>query len=320
MILFTSSRPLERAENLKAVWDAYDGEKRYAQIDPMGNCPEATSAERDGVSVIVTDEFLKTIDGKDRCKVIHIGHAISGGKTYGLSQKVRYYTPEQTAQIDYFIATSEECVSIVADQAGIPEWRVLPYGMPRTDWYFGKSKGDGGTELAGGVAYLFAPSFRAGYEPKAPRIDWPLVDSLLSDRETVYVKRHMLTRDPLVKHDLERVVELSPDIPSAPFIVDCDVLATDYSAIIADGYVCNKPGVLYCPDRDAYVGERGMSLSYPRDYCSLTAENGRWLVANLRVALQLGMGPVERRCRDMMAGACDGHSTERVIDLVRSLS
>ena len=44
-VLFTSSRPLERAENLKAVWDAYDGEKAYFPMLEGGTCPEAEHAE-----------------------------------------------------------------------------------------------------------------------------------------------------------------------------------------------------------------------------------------------------------------------------------
>lgn len=31
-VLFTSNRELNRAENLKAVYDAYDGEKRFARF------------------------------------------------------------------------------------------------------------------------------------------------------------------------------------------------------------------------------------------------------------------------------------------------
>lgn len=321
MILFTSSRTLERAENLKAVWDAYDGEKRFARIDQSGNCKEAELAERDGVSAIVTDEFLKTIEGKNRCKVVHIGHGITGGKTYGLDQSVKYYTKEQTAQIDYFIVTSAAGIKIAASQAGIPEHRVLPLGMPRTDKWIGSSKGDGHTGISESahMAYLFAPSFRAGWEPKAPRIDWKRVDELLEPYETIYVKRHMVSRDPVVNVKCRRVVELSPDAPSMPYVCDCDVLATDYSTILADAYLMGKPGALFCPDWREYTNSRGMYFIYPDQYCSVAATDEVSFVEAFRVAFLSGMGPIERRCVELMAGACDGRSTERVVELVRSL-
>lgn len=319
-VLFCSSRPLDRAENLKAVWDAFDGGKEFARIRPNGTCPEAEGAERDGRKVVVTDEFLKTIHGKDRVKVVHVGHGVTGGKSYGLDQRVKYYSPEQTAQVDYFVVTSSTGIPFAASQAGIPCHRVLPLGMPRTDAIVGSSKGDGGTPLASSRrAYLFAPSFRAGWEPKAPRIDWGAVDGMLEDYETVYVKRHMMTRAPLVDVPCEHVVEIGPDEPSTPYVIDCDVLATDYSTILADGYIAGKPGVLFCPDWREYVEVRGMCLKYPDDYCSIVVTDEKSLVEGFRCAFLHGMGPIERSCRELMAGACDGHSTDRVVELVRSL-
>lgn len=319
-VLFCSSRPLERAENVKAAWDAYDGGKRFAQIMPDGTCPEAERAEESGRKVIVTDEFLKTVRGKDRCKVVMVEHGLYGGKLYGLDQRVRYYTPAQTAQVDYFAVPSEAAVRDLARCAGIPEERCIPLGMPRTDSYAGKRKGDGGTFLAKyRRAYLFAPTLRAGWEPKAPRIDWEEVDGMLDDGEVLAVKRHMVTRGPLLGREYAHVVEVSPDEPSTPYLVDCDVVATDYSSILFDGYLLGKPCVLLCPDMDEYVAARGMYWDYPREYSPYAASTPRELVSMLREAADTGLGEVEAAAIERSAGACDGNSARRVAELVRSL-
>ncbi len=143
---------------------------------------------------------------------------------------------------------------------------------------------------------------------------------MLEDYETVYVKRHMMTRDPIVEGPLAHVVEISPDEPSAPYVIDCDVVGTDYSTILADGYVAGKPGLLFCPDWREYTGTRGMYFEYPDDYCSITSTDETSLVNGFRCAFLHGPGVVENRARELMAGMCDGHSTERVVELVRSLS
>ena len=39
--LFTSRRPLQRAENIKAIYDAYDGKKAFSQMDPRLRIPDA---------------------------------------------------------------------------------------------------------------------------------------------------------------------------------------------------------------------------------------------------------------------------------------
>lgn len=321
--IFTSNRPLERAENLKAVWDAYDGDKEFSLMLEGGTCHEAEHAEELGYTVIVADEFLQhPIVGKSRVKYVHVSHGAAAGKTYGLDQACRYISEENGAQVDYYITSSVDGIGVSAGQAGIPEDRCLPLGMPRTDWYFGKSKGDGGTPLSECVtAYLYAPSFRAEWwEPPMPKMDWARVSSLLDEDETLFVKRHMCTTEPIVDEDYPNIVELSPDVPSAPYIIDCDVLGTDYSTILVDGYICGKPAMLFCPDWREYCEKRGMYLAYPDDYCSVTSTDELSFVEAFRCARGYGMGRVERRCLEIMAGSCDGHSAERVADLVRSLA
>ena len=42
-MIFTSQRPLERAENIKTLFDAYDGEKEFRQMNLSRNGREETS-------------------------------------------------------------------------------------------------------------------------------------------------------------------------------------------------------------------------------------------------------------------------------------
>ena len=195
--------------------------------------------------------------------------------------------------------------------------------MPRTDAYLGKRKGDGGTVLAGyRRAYLYAPTFRAWYNAKPRPIDWGYLDSLLDDDELLAVKRHMVAPGPMVGGEHGHIVEVGNGEPSTPYLVDCDVLLTDFSSILFDGYVLGKPSVLTCDEVDDYLRTRGMYMDYPREYgsrCSLISDDPAGTLDEARAAYESGMLEAERACREKTAGACDGHSTERVIELVRSL-
>ena len=318
-VLFTSSRPLYRAENVRAVWDKCPFDKEFARIDPCGNCPAAADAWRNGFSVIVTDEFLKYVDRKDRVSVVMIEHGLSGMKLYGLDQAVRYYTPEQAALIDYWVTPSEPTRGFNASAAGIPVERCLPLGMPRTDLYVGKVKGDGGTLMASYArAYLFAPTFRAGWEPPAPVIGWGAVDQQLGDDEVLVVKRHMMARDSIAGEGFEHIVEIPPTEPSAPYLIDCDVVITDYSSIILDGYVLGKPGVCFCPDEKEYCAKRGFYRRFPEGYTRFAVYDQELLVEKAREAIEMGEAAVAQY-REFFAGCCDGLSSVRVVDLVRSL-
>lgn len=317
-VLFNSSRPLGRCENLTAVWDAYDGAKRFVRggfgdLSRHADCP-----------VLVTDEFVRA--KPPGSIVVMVSHGITGGKHYGNDQPSGAYTPEACALVDWYATSSEAGRRFRASAAGIPIERCVPLGMPRTDAYVGKEKGDGGTFLAKFPrAYLYAPTFRSSCDEPLPRIDWASLDALMDDDEVLVVKRHMVVRDPMLGgRRYVHVCEADSMEPSTPYLIDCDVLCTDFSSILFDGYLLGKPSVLAAGATDPYLRTRGMYWRYPDQYGSRVVPlrdggmEAAWLDA-LRDAAANGMGPVERGCRERTADACDGHSTERVVALVRRL-
>ena len=317
-VLFTSTRPLGRCENLTAVWDAYDGEKEYRQLG-FGDVSESDC------DVVVTDEFLEYAD-KPRQTIVMIAHGLTGGKLYGNDQPHGLFQgkADACALVDWYVTSSEYGRKFAASASGVPLERCLPLGMPRTDAYLGKRKGDGGTVLAGyRRAYLYAPTFRAWYNAKPRPIDWGYLDSLLDDDEIFAVKRHMVAPGPMVKGEHAHIVEVGNGEPSTPYLVDCDVLLTDFSSILFDGYVLGKPSVLVTDGAEAYEKSHGMYNDYPAWYGSRTVEvegNEDGFLAALRAAYGKGLGPVERNVVDTVAGECDGHASERVAELVRRLA
>lgn len=306
-VLFVSRRPLGRAENITAVYNAFDGEKEFFQELWKAPDPRIFSKK---FSVIVTDEFVGYSPGKH----ILIPHGISGGKSYGLDQPHGYFKKEDAALIDWAVCTSKWTMELTAKQSGIPIEKVLPLGMPRTDQYFGKKKGDGGTFLAEKRAYLFAPTFRNPYEPPMPNINWKYLSRHLKDDEVLVVKPHMVSK-PILRVTRDHIVEVSSEEPSAPYLIDCDVLITDYSTILFDAHILGKPVVLFEKNK-GFVRRRGMYLPYPDGYASRYADNEEALLRMIRKADV--PGKEDRRCLEKCCSACDGHSTERVVDLIRS--
>jgi len=308
MILFTSNRPLERAENIRAVFDAYDGDKEFVQLNPW-HYDSALSDSK--YRLRITDEFV-WLNG---LKTVMIGHGINGGKRYGADQPRPYHSRERGKLIAYAIATSEAMRNIVAHQSGVSLGNVLPLGMPRTDAYFGVRKGDGGTFLAKKRAYLYAPTYRNANEPTAPVVDWAQIDKHLSDDEVLVVKAHM-NSERLLDKEYKHIVEVSKDEPSTPYLIDCDVLVTDYSSIMLDAHVLGKPVVLY-EKETGYVSRRGMYLCYPEEYASRYCTDECGLVSELRAADKPQEADI--RCRERTAGACDGRSSERVVQLIKEI-
>lgn len=308
-VLFGSNRPLFRAENINALYEAYDGKKEFMFLGDQPNMYFGTR-----YTVLVADDFPHKNPGQ----TIMVGHGICGGKRFGLDQPHGYHRAEHVKFLDYAIATSEETIDIVAKQSGIPADRVLPLGMPRTDQYFGAKKGDGGTYAAKKRTYLYVPTFRnPKLDKPLPEVDYDLIDDMLTDDELFVIKMHTLSQNMSISNDQYKHIRTELNIrPSAKLLIDSDVVITDYSSIMFDAQILGKPVILFDRDMD-YLKTRGMYYRYPDEYCGRWCNNEQELIEMARAAHD--MTNIDRACVKRVAGACDGHSTERVINLIRSL-
>lgn len=297
MILFTSNRPLDRAENLKSVFNAYDGPKEFARLKTLSQ-----RTDLDKFDLQVTDE-LPNIAAR---KCIFIGHGMGAGKTYGLQMPNRFfYHPEL---ITYAIASSEDMIPIVARYCGIPEEKVIPLGMPRTDAYFVEDE-----KVERPYRYhLYAPTFRSG--PWQP--DWNEIHWNMPKGHKLMVKPHMVTGQIIKSNFWDTIETYSPWSPSTPFLKMTETVITDYSSIMFDAMVLRKPVILFAKDKDRYLSERGMYNPYPKKYSKYFFDKEADLAKCLEHAK---WDDSDEELRTYYAGACDGHSVKRTLELMRSV-
>ncbi len=296
-VLFTSVRPLERAENLKAVYDAYDGEKQYVQRTNSGPIEGIHSGR---YRLVVTDGLIEDSPGK----YVWIGHGMGAGKLVGVQHPTVPFKGSHL--IDYAIASSVETVPIVAHYLGVPESKVLPVGMPRTDAYFRMEK-----EPSEVKQHLYAPTFRGGWW----RPDLNMMWRLLPEGHKLIFKPHMNTGNRF-RSMYPNIEMASAHVPSTPYLVNADTVITDYSSIMFDAMVLRKPVILFAKDKDDYLRERGMYMPYPEKYSRYFSDDEETLV---KYILEAEWGDFEEELRSFYAGACDGHSTERVLEIIRSV-
>ncbi len=296
-VLFTSVRPLERAENLKAVYDAYDGEKQYVQRTYNKSIEGIHSGK---YRLVVTDGLIDESPGK----YLWIGHGMGAGKKIGLQHP--YARFRKSELITYAIASSVDMVPVVAKFCGIPESKVIPLGMPRTDAYFGQAP-----EEKPYKEYLYAPTFR----PWKWIPDWQQLADNIHDDERFIVKPHMVTKT-LLQGTWKNIEEASSEVPSTPYLLSADVVITDYSSIMFDAMVLRKPVVLFAKDKFDYLANQGMYFPYPDQYSEHFYDTEMALMVFARRAEWTDF--CEER-RQFYTGACDGHSTERTIDLIKTI-
>ena len=197
-------------------------------------------------------------------------------------------------------------IHYVARFTGCDRSKIIPLGMPRTDAYFHMEKVETPYKQ-----YLYAPTFRnGGWQPY-----WSKLDLLMPDDIRIIAKPHMVSP----AFDIgfrEHITEVSNKETSANYLVQTDGIISDYSSIMFDAMVLRRPIILFARDKNRYLMERGMYCQYPEMYSKYFCQDEERLVELMRSA---EWDDYSENLRQYYAGACDGNSTQRVIDLIRSL-
>ena len=311
-VLFATGlgKEIERAENLVALFDGYPGDKAIMSTHDNKFYAEATSGKYDTliIDIFPTEHVCKN--------VIMMWHAIQGGKYIGLDEKSTYYKAEYADNMDYIIAAGSGGIDMFNQCTNVPRERIFDLGMPRTDRYKRKKKGDGHTILADKRGYLFAPTYRAWRDTPMPCIDWDVIDEFLTDDEIMVLKAHPYGGIYLPRR-YKHIVEVSEKEQSVNYLYDADVVITDYSSIMFDAYLLKKPVVLF-EKNPGYTETRGMYLDYPWQYCSRYARTELGLIDRIKKAK--GLRTAEKRCLEYVADACDGHSIERIVEFIKEVN
>ncbi|UPT42308.1 CDP-glycerol glycerophosphotransferase family protein [Streptomyces sp. WAC00303] len=176
-------------------------------------------------------------------------------------------------RFDHFLVRSEHDVNTLARAYRLPEERLLRTGYPRNDALIAerdRAETEGRLPrppLAGALGLddhkktvLYAPTFRGG--PGKQRRARLLLDvrefaERFGDTHTLLVRAHYLESARLPLCPPGTVVDVSRHHDVSELLALTDVLITDYSSIMFDFALLDRPVVLYAPDLEAYAAERG---------------------------------------------------------------
>ena len=180
--------------------------------------------------------------------------------------------------------------------------------------------------MKGRKIILYAPTFRGTVNaPTAPdKLDIDAFGEAFSDEYVLFIKHHSVCenvrkeipekwRDTFC-FDMNSRIELSIE----KLLLLADVCITDYSSIAFEYSILERPMLFFAYDLDDYLDERGMYLDYDEVTPGPVCRTNRELISYIK-SLPEGFDREEVSAfRKKYVGMCDGHATERTIELIEN--
>ena len=275
--------------------------------------------------VFICDYFLPASSCRKRkeTKLIQLWHSC------GLMKKIAFdagedipknYRGNMFGNYSLLTMSAPVCVPVHARALRIPEKRIRATGISRTDYYFDQEWNRRcleqferlHPEAKGKKVAVWAPTFRGN--AAMPYLEGleeiRLAAEQLKDEWYFVIKAH-----PHV--DAHGKVSNS-EIPTEELFPAADLLITDYSSVLFDYLLYNKAAVLFAPDLEKYRENRGFYLDYETVPFPQTQT-----LEELRTAVEnCSQWQAEHACeirafRELYTGACDGNSTQRILEYIK---
>lgn len=282
--------------------------------------------------VIVTDDYLPVLPNyhkKPGQHIVQLWHAAGAFKYFGKDSGSMHPAKDRLYHRDYDLVTvsSESIRQIYADCFSIPVDRVKATGVARTDELFDNSYREKvlkkvyskHPEFSGKEVILYAPTFRdtpgSGRSRFNPQMDFSALSSVLGADRVFVLCPHPVMTEPIITEHYDNVIEIR-DVSTADMMFAADLLVTDYSSVMFEFALMGKPMVFYCYDFDTY--ERDFYLDMDRELPGPLLRTQEELTEYIRKGHFAAHGGYEEFCAKYV-GACDGHSTERIVSMIEDL-
>ncbi len=168
---------------------------------------------------------------------------------------------------------------------------------------------------------LYAPTYRgeSGSAYTHRMLDLLLLKRLLGDKYVLLIRMHPLIQDgSLMTGDLRDLVydfafEVPQSVPIDTTLCGSDMLITDYSTILFEYSLLDRPMLFYAFDFEQYTRRRPLFYDYATFVPGPIVYDSAQLADAILAMPETYNSEKMRHFRKKFMGGCDGHSTERII-------
>lgn len=272
-------------------------------------------------------------------KLIQTWHSCGAFKKWGYSIAGLSFGQEPEdldkypAHRNYTLVTvsSEECIPHFNEAFGFSDATscVRATGVARTDYFFCEANRRRAFERLYEVCpaaenkkvILYAPTYRGDADDAQPpeMFDIPkMMDR--PDGCILLIKQHGFVKKPtfIPPECADRVFDVSKDMKIEELLFVSDVCITDYSSLIFEYSLFERPMVFYAYDLEDFYDYRGFYYKYDNDFLPgeiTRTEQELFSAVDRAVNGGCDVGAV-RRFRKRFMNACDGRSAERIANYI----
>jgi teichoic acid glycerol-phosphate primase len=288
--------------------------------------------------VVLVDNYFGILAGvrfRPGVLCIQLWHAAGAIKKFGLEDKsvqgrtkrARTRFRRVYEQFDKVAVGSDAMADIFERAFGLPQHRMLPVGIPRTDLFWNEAKS---TQIRQHIfaenpaigkrkAILYAPTYRDGELGQFDlKLDLSALYEALAGTHVLFLRLHPAIRG---NADVERrypgfVFDYSRYPNINELLLVTDYLITDFSSVVYEYAILGRPIILYPYDLEQYQRTRGLWDDYrhlvPGTIVHSTAE----IVKIIRVD-QFDVDEIQRFSAKWNQYST-GHSSRNLVEFVRS--
>ncbi len=281
--------------------------------------------------IFLNDNFLPMayMNLNHEADVVQVWHGPGAFKKFGLSSvtdpDLIDLEKRISEKLDYVVVSSKKVAPFYEEAFGVNEEKVLPLGIPRTDYYFRendveklrKKFEDLYPESKDKKIVLYAPTFRensAYNKDILENFDIDLFNQELGDQYVLAVRLHPRMKSVDIPGDYD-IIDVTGYKDEKELLLLVDILITDYSSIMVEYAILNKPIIFYPYDYKYYSHiERGFYFDYRKMVPGPVTCRIEELIEIIKNK-DYDMNKV-KKFTNLQFDYLDGNSTKRIVDYI----
>ena len=281
--------------------------------------------------------ILSSIPLRKETVAINLWHACGAFKKFGRSTaELKFGSSAATldkypnyGNLTHVTVSSPEVIWAYEEAMHLPKGIVKATGVSRTDQFYDKEFVESRKqklyeimpEAKDKKVILYAPTFR-GHVATASSpdcIDFERFCRELGNEYVIVCKHHPFVKNPpIIPEELQHFArDLTKYLSIEDLLCCADICISDYSSLVFEYSLFEKPMIFYAYDYDNYCDWRGFYYDYSEFTPGPVVQTEDELLNSIKnIDTQFDKQKVID-FKEKFMGSCDGHATERIIALMK---